>query len=189
MFWFCFVTSFGSWTFLAQYICRASLGNKSIYAIKENVQATNEAIQSIVLANFLFGGDSVFCYNGLGKLSLFKKLKDSKNLLHLWYLKANLEQRTAKATCLVSNCYGYAKILITKCHIKTGYPKTYKHKNIAFSSLQGKRKSNSFASHSVLCYNRSRSPCCRFNREQNFWPETSNFCYVKKYRHRLHFNT
>ena len=35
----------------------------------------------------------------------------------------------------------------------------------------------------------SRNTPFEFCRNQHFLPEISNFCYMKKYRYRLHFNT
>ena len=76
---------------------------RSIYDIKETVEANKEIMPSIVAAHALSGCDSVAPYHGVGKLSIIKRLKDGMKLLHMGCLNEDFGKVLEEATTLISD--------------------------------------------------------------------------------------
>ena len=137
---------------------------RSIYDIKETVEANKEIMPSIVAAHALSGCDSVAPYHGVGKLSIIKRLKEGMKLLHMGCLNEDFGKVIEEATTLISDCYGYPDVSMTQCQNKVLYQKTSKARKKApdlqslpptSDAFKEKCETSSFASDSVVFYNGS----------------------------------
>ena len=95
---------------------------RCIYDIKETFQANKEIISVILAVHTLSDCDNFVSYH---VVSVMKRLKGSNKLLHLEWLKANLEQVLGDAACLIIDFHGYWEVSLTRRYEKIRYQKIF----------------------------------------------------------------
>lgn len=109
----------------------ATGGNRKLVDIGKTVDKHSDIMPSIIAAHALSGCDTVAKCHGIGKVSVFKKLKAGLDLSKLGLVDADMHEVIHEATLFISSCYGYPSDCMTTARIKAWASKTAKARTSA----------------------------------------------------------
>ena len=91
--------------------------NRKVTDIKKSVEANLNIVPSLLAAHALSGCDTTGHFQGIGKGTVSKKLKEGLQLEYLGNLQSDLSLVQKECTVFMSSCYGILSESMTQCRL------------------------------------------------------------------------